>query len=55
LACAHQYPWSMAGQYCAVAGYGTLIGRNTGAPVSQEYKAPFTFTDKLDDVTVELK
>ena len=32
-----------------------LIGRNTGTPVSHEYKAPFVFTGKLDKVTVELK
>lgn len=31
----------VAGQYRAVTGYGLLIGRNTGTPVSPEYKAPF--------------
>lgn len=45
----------VAGQYSAVTGYGLLIGRNTGTPVSHEYKAPFTFTGKLDKVTIDLK
>jgi arylsulfatase len=45
----------MAGQYSAITGYGLLIGRNTGTPVSHAYKAPFAFTGKLDNVTVELK
>ena len=27
----------MAGQYSAVTGYGLLIGRNTGTPVSHSY------------------
>ncbi len=31
----------MAGQYSTMTGYGLLIGRNTGTPVSHEYKAPF--------------
>ena len=34
----------MAGQYSSVTGYGLLVGRNTGTPVSHEYKAPFAFT-----------
>ena len=45
----------VAGQYSAMTGYGLLIGRNTGTPVSHEYKAPFAFTGKLDKVTIELK
>jgi arylsulfatase len=45
----------VAGQYSAVTGYGLLIGRNTGTPVSHEYKAPYAFTGKLDKVTVDLK
>lgn len=45
----------VAGQYTAVTGYGLLIGRNTGTPVSHEYKAPFSFNGRLDKVTVELK
>jgi arylsulfatase len=45
----------VAGQYSAVTGYGLLIGRNTGTPVSHEYKAPFEFTGKLHKVTVEMK
>ncbi len=43
----------VAGQYSAITGYGLLIGRNTGTPVSDEYKAPFAFTGKLDKVTIE--
>jgi hypothetical protein len=31
----------MAGQYSAMTGYGLLIGRNAGTPVSRQYKAPF--------------
>lgn len=45
----------VAGQYSAVTGYGLLIGRNTGTPVSHQYKPPFAFTGKLNKVTVELK
>jgi arylsulfatase len=45
----------VAGQYSAVTGYGLLVGRNTGTPVSHEYKAPFAFTGKLDKVTIDLK
>jgi arylsulfatase len=44
----------MAGQYSAVTGYGLLIGRNTGTPVSHLYKPPFRFTGKLDKVTIEV-
>jgi arylsulfatase len=45
----------VAGQYSAVTGYGLLIGRNTGTPVSHEYKAPFAFTGEIDKVTIDLK
>jgi hypothetical protein len=45
----------MAGQYSAVTGYGLLIGRNTGTPVSHEYEMPFRFTGQLDKVTIEVK
>jgi arylsulfatase len=45
----------VAGQYSAVTGYGLLIGRNTGSPVSNTYKAPFTFTGDLKKVTIHLK
>lgn len=45
----------VAGQYSAVTGYGLLIGRNTGTPVSHEYKAPFAFTGGLDKVMLNLK
>ena len=44
----------MAGQYSAVTGYGLLIGRNTGTPVSQSYEPPFHFTGHLEKVTVEV-
>ncbi len=45
----------VAGQYSAITGYGLLIGRNTGTPVSHEYKAPFAFTGTLDKVTIDVK
>jgi len=45
----------MAGQYSSVTGYGLLFGRNTGTPVSHQYKAPFKFTGELKKVTVKLK
>lgn len=44
-----------AGQYSAVTGYGLLIGRNTGTPVSEAYEAPFRFTGQLEKVTIEVK
>jgi arylsulfatase len=44
----------MAGQYSAVTGYGLLIGRNTGTPVSPSYRPPFAFTGTLDRVAIEL-
>lgn len=45
----------MAGQYSAVTGYGLLIGRNTGTPVSHDYEMPFRFTGQLDKVTIEVE
>jgi arylsulfatase len=42
-------------QYSAMTGYGLVIGRNIGTPVSHEYEAPFAFTGTLDKVTAELK
>ena len=45
----------VAGQYSSVTGYGLLIGRNAGTPVSHEYKAPFAFTGKREKVLLELK
>jgi arylsulfatase len=42
-------------QYSSMTGYGLVIGRNIGTPVSHEYKAPFSFTGTLNKVTVELK
>ena len=44
----------MAGQYSAVTGYGLLIGRNTGTPVSRTYKPPFVFTGPIEKVTIEV-
>lgn len=44
----------MAGQYSSVTGYGLLFGRNTGTPVSHQYKPPFTFTSDLEKVTIRI-
>lgn len=44
----------MAGQYSAIGGYGLLIGRNTGTPVSHSYEPPFTFTGTIEKVTIEV-
>jgi len=44
----------MAGQYSAVTGYGLLIGRNTGTPVSHTYQPPFSFTAPIEKVTIEV-
>jgi hypothetical protein len=44
----------MARQYSAVTGYGLLIGRNTGTPVSRTYKPPFAFTSLIEKVTIEV-
>jgi hypothetical protein len=44
----------MAGQYSAITGYGLLIGRNTGTPVSHSYEPPFTFTGTIEKVTIEV-
>jgi arylsulfatase len=43
-----------AGQYSAITGYGLLIGRNTGTPVSHTYEPPFSFTGTIEKVTVEV-
>jgi arylsulfatase len=45
----------MAGQYSTMTGYGLLIGRNTGTPVSHDYETPFAFTGTIEEVTAELK
>jgi arylsulfatase A-like enzyme len=34
---------------------GLEVGKDIGLPVSTAYKAPFAFTGKLNDVTIELK
>ena len=44
----------MAGQYSAIGGYGLLIGRNTGTPVSHSYEPPFIFTGTIEKVTIEV-
>jgi hypothetical protein len=31
------------------------VGADEGTPVTEAYKAPFTFTGKIYEVTVELK
>jgi arylsulfatase len=45
----------VAGQYSTVTGYGLLIGRNTGTPVSHAYEPPFPFTGRIERVTIRLK
>lgn len=45
----------MAAQYSSVTGYGLLVGRNSGTAVSHMYKPPYSFTGKLEKVTIELK
>ena len=45
----------MAGQYSAITGYGLLIGRNTGTPVSHDYEPPFAFTGGIEKVTIEVE
>lgn len=42
----------MAGQYSAVTGYGLLIGRNTGTPVSHKYETPARFTGEIEKITI---
>jgi len=41
--------------YSAMTGFGLLVGRNIGTPVSKEYKVPFAFTGKIEKVEIELK
>lgn len=41
--------------YSTMTGFGLLIGRSIGTPVSQEYKVPFAFTGKLEKVMIEIK
>jgi hypothetical protein len=38
-----------------MTGFGLLVGRNIGTPVSQEYKVPFNFTGKIEKVVIEIK
>lgn len=44
----------MAGQYSVITGYGLLIGRNTGTPVSHSYEPPFPFTGTIEKVAIEV-
>ncbi len=44
----------ITGHYSSMTGYGLLIGRNTGTPVSHEYKIPFAFTGEREKVTIEM-
>ena len=45
----------MASQYSSVTGYGLLVGRNTGTPVSHLYKPPFTFSGTIEKVSIKVK
>ena len=45
----------MASQYSSVTGYGLLVGRNTGTPVSHLYKPPFTFPGTIEKVSIKVK
>jgi arylsulfatase len=38
--------------YCSMTGYGLVIGRNIGTPVTHEYRTPFEFTGELEKVTI---
>jgi hypothetical protein len=42
----------MGASYCSMTGYGLVIGRNIGTPVSHEYKTPFAFNGKLEKVMI---
>ncbi len=44
----------MASQYSSVTGYGLLVGRNTGTPVSHLYKPPFTFPGNIEKVSIKV-
>ena len=44
----------MAGQYSAVTGYGLLIGRTTGTPVSHSYEPPYAFTGTINKLVIEV-
>ena len=41
--------------YCSMTGYGLVIGRNIGTPVSHQYETPYTFTGTIRKVTLALK
>lgn len=45
----------MASQYSSVTGYGLLVGRNTGTPVSHLYKPPFSFPGTIERVVITVK
>jgi arylsulfatase len=45
----------MASQYSSVTGYGLLVGRNTGTPVSHLYKPPFIFPGTIEKVSINVK
>jgi arylsulfatase len=44
----------MAAQYSTMTGYGLLIGRNTGTPVSHLYETSFPFAGNLKKVTIQV-
>jgi hypothetical protein len=37
------------------ADEGTDVGEDAGTPVTEAYQAPFKFTGKIDQVTIDLK
>jgi hypothetical protein len=45
----------MAGQYSLMTGYGLLVGRNTGTPVSHQYESPYRFTGEIEKVTIAVR
>jgi hypothetical protein len=38
-----------------VTGYGLLVGRNTGTPVSHLYIPPFNFSGNIEKVLIKVK
>jgi hypothetical protein len=46
-------PRTVPGQYSAFEGQD--IGMDSGSPIDDSYKPPFSFTGKIDKVTVHLK
>ncbi len=40
--------------YSAMTGYGLVVGRNTGTPVTSLYDLPFAFTGTIDKIIIDL-